>query len=301
MREKIICNSDTTLRAEDVIKDSVLAVIITYRPDMDLLYKNIEAFINHVDRLIIWNNSPEIPINQLYKGKDDVKIVYESVGENVGISKVLNFAWKYAKYEGYEYLLTMDQDSIWFDFCTFKDSVISKNQKELCICGPCAYTDINYRLFKRGFESFRWQITSGMLIKTELLDKIGGYNEAFFVDCVDIELCLRAKSKGYNSYYCYDGFLLQRYGSPSKTVFLGKERNYIYYSPFRVRGIIGGHISLYLKYKQPDLPRETKRYMKEALKSIVYSRRQPIKLLCAFIMGVFDGIILNTIFLRDGR
>lgn len=272
------------------IKGSILAVIIIYQPDKSLLKRNVDAFINFVDKLIIWNNTPNTNVRGGFiEGVYENKIIYEGVGKNVGISRALNYSWKYAITEGYDFLLTMDQDSVWYDFAIFKDSVVKKNEEELCVCGPCAYTDIHNRPDKKGFELFRWQITSGMLIKTELLNRIGGYNESFMVDCVDIELCLRAKSKGYNSYYCYDGFLLQKYGIPSKTMFLGKERRYTYYNPFRVRGIVGGHLLLYRKYKHPDLPKEIKRFTKEALKSIVYSGKQPIGLMFALIQGLFDG------------
>lgn len=275
-----------TLSSMRDTKDSVFAVVVVYHPDIDLLQRNVNAFIDQVDKLMIWDNSPGGGNYELEK-KD--KIVYKTLGENVGISKALNYALNYATNEGYEYLLTMDQDSVWYDFNAFKSSVIKRNTEELCICGPCAYTNVHDRPLKTGFEHFRWQITSGMLVKTELLNKIGGYNENFVVDCVDIELCLRAKSQGFDSYYCYDGFLLQKYGIPSRTLFLGKERNYTYYSPFRIRGIIGGHILLYRIYKHPALPGEIKRFTKEALKSIIYSKRQPICLVMGLLKGFCDG------------
>jgi len=283
------CNMCNNL-SEKRMKGSILAVIIIYQPDKSLLRRNVEAFIDHVDKLMIWDNTPKaIEREGLLENRYENKVIYEGEGYNVGISRALNFAWKYAITQGFDFFLTMDQDSVWCDFVSFKDSVIKKNEDELCVCGPCAYTDIKFRPAKKGFEPFRWQITSGMLIKTELLSRIGGYNESFVVDCVDIELCLRAKSKGFKSYYCYDGFLQQKYGIPSQTLFLGKERNYTYYSPFRVRGIIGGHIILYRKYKHPDLIGEIKRFSKEAIKSIVYSRKQPFRLMFALIQGVFDG------------
>lgn len=271
-------------------KRAVLAVIITFYPEECMLLKNIGSFIEYVDKVIIWNNTPEANLDKKFMEFEGDKVINYGIGYNVGISKALNFVLRYAQTNGYEYILTMDQDSVWYDFESFKKAVFLKNERELCICGPCAYSHINERPNKSGFEPFRWQITSGMLVKTELLINIGGYNESFMVDCVDIELCLRAKSKGYNSYYCYDGFLLQKYGIPSSTVFLGKKRNYTYYNPFRVRGIIGGHIFLYRKYNHPDLPKETKRFLKEALKSIVYSRKQPLRLLLAIIRGIIDGL-----------
>lgn len=272
------------------LESSVLGVVIVYHPDVELLKENVNAFINLIDKLLIWDNTPKGCVNKLNEFIQHDKVVYKSVGENIGISKALNYAWRYADKEGFNYLLTMDQDSVWHDFCKFKHRVMEKNEKELCICGPCAYTNLVERPLKSGFETFRWQITSGMLIKIELLNRIGGYNESFVVDCVDIELCLRAKSKGFNSYYCYDGFLVQQYGTPSKTMFLGKERNYTFYSPFRVRGIIGGHILLYRIYKHPDLPREIRRFTKEALKSVAYSRHKRLGVLFALLKGFYDGL-----------
>lgn len=272
----------------DVKNETVLAVIVVYEPDMGLLQNNINAFINNVDKLMIWDNTPGGSLCNMIHGFGQNKIFYQGVGKNIGISKALNYALRYAYKEGFGYLLTMDQDSIWHDFAAFKNAVMKKNEYEECICGP--YAGIDVPRDKTGFELNRWQITSGMLVKTNLLMIIGGYNEAFMVDCVDIELCLRAKTKGYNSYYCYEGFLQQRYGTPSKTIFLGKERNYTYYSPFRVRSILGGHIYLNRKYKHPELPKEIRFYTKEAVKSMLYSHKKTFQLLVAIIGGFFDGL-----------
>ena len=273
---------------EEGKNEMVLAVVIVYEPDMELLQNNINAFINDVDRLMIWDNTPGGTNHKMFNEFGQDKFLFQGNGKNVGISKALNYALRYACKEGFDYLLTMDQDSVWHDFSAFKKAVIKKNEHEECICGP--YAGIDVPQGKSGFELNRWQITSGMLVKTNLLMTIGGYNEAFMVDCVDIELCLRAKANGYNSYYCYEGFLQQRYGTPSKTIFLGKERNYIYYSPFRVRGILRGHIFLNRKYKHPELPKEIKFYTKEAIKSMLYSNKQPLQLFLAIIGGFFDGL-----------
>ena len=271
--------------------EMVLAVIVVYNPDMELLHKNICAFVKHVDKVMIWDNTPGGTNRKMFDDYSQYKFIFQGTGKNVGISKALNYALEYACKEGFEYLLTMDQDSVWHDFNEFKKAVIKKNEQEECICGP--YAGINMPRGKSGFEENRWQITSGMLVKTKLLMAIGGYNEAFMVDCVDIELCLRARAHGYNSYYCYEGYLQQRYGTPSKTFFWGKERNYIYYSPFRVRGILRGHIYLNRKYKHPELPKEIKFYTKEAIKSMLYSHKQPFKLFTAIIGGFWDGFNLK--------
>ncbi len=273
------------------MKDSILAVVIVYNPDIELLIKNIRAFIDCVEKIIIWKNSQVDSTRIVSNYVQEEKILFFGSGENIGISKVLNYTLRYAINSHYDYLLTMDQDSIWLDFKSYKDSVLKKNKEELCICGPFTGIETSSKPLGSGFLLNRWQITSGMLARTEFLNNLGGYNERFMVDCIDIDLCLRAKSKGYNSYYCYEGFLQQQYGTPLSVKFLGKIRNYTYYNPFRVRGIIGGHIILYRKYKHPDLPNEIKRYIKEAIKSIVYSRKNLFSLFLALICGLCDGFL----------
>ena len=37
----------------------ILAIVVTYYPEKELLKKNISAFIDHVDKVLIWENTPE--------------------------------------------------------------------------------------------------------------------------------------------------------------------------------------------------------------------------------------------------
>lgn len=273
----------------------ILAVVITYNPDKILLQKNIDSFIDYVDKVLIWNNTPNDIRNESCKiYADDHKVIYKGAGDNVGIPKALNYAWKYAFNKGYDYLLTMDQDSVWYDFESYRDAVFKKNKDELCICGPYALENINSKPSNNGFVINRWQITSGMLIKTELLDAIGGYNEFFKVDCVDIEFCLRAKHKGYYSYYCSNGFLRQQYGLPFTVGFCGRTISYVYYSPFRVEGIFEGHLLLYRKYKESSLISDIKKnYLRNSIKALILGKNVPrIALFKAMALGFIKGIFL---------
>ena len=272
--------------------NKILAVVVVYNPDRELLHRNIESFINYVDKVLIWNNTPDDKHHSscILQINTD-KIDYLGTGENVGISSALNQAWKFAKQMGFDFILTMDQDSVWYDFEQYKDAVILKNKKEICICGPYALENINEKPLVQDFQPYRWQITSGMLIHTSLLDCIGGYNEFFKVDCVDIELCLRAKLKGYNSYYCPVGFLLQRYGAFSIRHILGRSIYYVYYNPSRIKGILEGHLLLYRYYKDPALKMEAKRYVNNAIRSILIGVNVPrLAIIKAIVQGLSRGL-----------
>ena len=47
----------------------ILAIVVLYNPDIKLLRKNLSAFQQHVDKIILWNNGSDtmatLQINQL--------------------------------------------------------------------------------------------------------------------------------------------------------------------------------------------------------------------------------------------
>ena len=86
-----------------------LGIVIFYYPT-DEVWKNIASYIDLLDKLIIWNNTPGNQLD-LHLPTWEEKIVLMGVGKNLGIGKALNKAILYAKENQYDYLLTMDQDS----------------------------------------------------------------------------------------------------------------------------------------------------------------------------------------------
>ena len=143
----------------------ILAVIIVYNPDINLLLKNINALIENVHGLLIWNNSPNnFDANSLVKLDD--KIIVNSYNDNIGISKALNIAWHYAKDIKFVYLLTMDQDSVWINFKGFLEKFYSFADK-VNIFGP----EYDLQNNVNSICEREYRITSGMLVALELLDK----------------------------------------------------------------------------------------------------------------------------------
>lgn len=270
----------------------LLAVVVTYYPEKKLLEENINAIYDYTDKILIWENTPKTDRIK-YRFFFREKIEYCG-GDINSISHALNCAWRYAQKQGYDYLLTMDQDSIWSNFALFKQTVLKYNEKRMCIIGPFASDDVNNKKIDSGVVENRWQITSGMLIRTALLNQIGGYNESFSVDCIDIELCLRAKRKGYRSYYCYDGFLKQRYGELIYKKFFGHEFRITYYNSFRIRGIILGHILLYRTYHLHELIQETIYWLIMISLSIVLVKGDRLKRIHSLIKGIWDGLFISN-------
>lgn len=277
--------------------NSILAIVVTYNPDINLLNRNIAAFIDNVDKVIIWKNSQYDHNQGIENGNN--KIVIAGNGINCGISKALNYALEYALANKYDYILTMDQDSEWINFKEYKRAVIEKNNEETCICGPLT-TELKNKDVIKKFKEVPWCITSGMLLRRELLQKIGGYNEHFKIDGVDIELCLRAGKIGYPSYFCLKGFLRQRYGSIHDCRFLGRNYQTTFYNSSRTVSIIRSHIILYKIFNIPILKSEIKKYIKITLRSIFFDKAQRWSKLGSLIIGVFQGVVSKkTIYIKS--
>lgn len=231
----------------------ILAIVVLYNPDIKLLRKNLSAFQQHVDKIILWNNGSDtmatLQINQLAATSPKIMVTHQK--KNKGISVALNYGWAVAKEYGYNTLLTMDQDSVFHNFPLFKDKVIDFwNKGHQCICGPICTPLTTCKTYDDFIEK-KHIITSGMLVPTELLDKVGGYCEDFFVDGIDIELCVKARKYNYKSFIYRGAYLTQIYGIPQSKKILGKTMHSAGYPPNRLREIFKNHIIIYRKYHYP--------------------------------------------------
>lgn len=272
------------------MNNRILAIVVTYYPEKELLEKNISAFINYVDKIIIWENTPE-SVKLSYRIVN-AKIEYFGDSAN-SISRGLNYAWRYAKENGYHYLLTMDQDSLLFEFETLKNYAFL-HSTEMMILGP-TLSDTDYE--KSSLKTVRCEkiITSGMLIPVKILDLLGGYNEKLKVDGIDTDLCLRANLQGIHVCQVNGCFLQQRFGQP--LVYKGKETRMISYSARRLRSILGAHV--YLMRKYPNMSDATKKeimnnLIKTRLKSILRFEDNKISKTYHLLMGIIDGVLMKV-------
>lgn len=253
---------------------------------MNLLTKDIESFSSYVDEIVIWCNTP---LSE--EEKNEIKllgnITFMGDGHNNGISRAFNKVHIYAKEKGFKYLLTMDQDSVFVNFRQYKDAVINRMENEFCIIGPAQ--DVIGKL-SQDFTRREWCITSGAIFPLTLLEKIGGFHEHFFVDSIDIEICIRARSFRYETYICNKGKLIQQYGAPQKTEILGKELEYTIYSSTRIYEITRNLLLLYRKYHNKKLLNEIKNFSRIFIKAALLNKEIRYSSLLAFCKGLFTGI-----------
>lgn len=271
------------------------AIVISYYPNVKDSILNIRKYIDDIDLLIIWENTPSQQRVQyrisLPEYKD--KIRYFGTDKNEGIAYPINFALQWAIKNSFDFLLTMDQDSRWDNFPFYKSQIekyISK--EEIGIFSP-----VIYEVQKRETPELTYlrdAITSGTVYRLDMVKKIGMLREDYFIDAVDLEYCYWAKNNGWDTVKVGNAFLQQKFGNQTPVRFYKKIYHPANYTPIRIYYIIRNHIFLWSEY--PNLSNfEKKRiirvYIMGRFRDIILFENDKIKKLMALFKGILHGLL----------
>lgn len=184
---------------------NVCAVVVTYYPD-DGFAARLEQVLPQVGKIVVIDNTPlgtgSMEVRAEMQGLPDTELIENQV--NKGIAEALNQGLAFAAKNGFDWLLTLDQDTQ----CQ-QDMVKTLTRlSELCQPRPLVigsnYFDPQTNRTKvpigQSADDFLKQktvITSGSLIDVSLALSIGGFRADYFIDQVDHEFCLRARAHSY--------------------------------------------------------------------------------------------------------
>ncbi|MDR0660904.1 MAG: hypothetical protein LBG19_08935 [Prevotellaceae bacterium] len=266
----------------------LLAVVISYYPDVKEAVDNILRYISNIDKLIIWENTPEPDRNKYRIEIPEYanKIAHLSTGENEGIAYPLNRAAELGIADGFTHILTMDQDSYWENFDYYKN-IVDKYHSQYKIFSP----NVNYRYgLEREIQEIEAAITSGGIYDLTLFQEIGFFREDYFIDAVDTEFCFRAIKNSYPTICIKHAHLKQQFAAPTK--FLGIPAPN--YSAFRTYYITRNHIRLWKEYPQ-IISKKLKRfiiknYIVKRFIQILLVENNKIKKIKAQSKGVRHGL-----------
>lgn len=266
----------------------ILAIVVTYYPERDLLEKNISAFIDDVEKVLIWENTPSQEKEQ-YRFIHHSKVEYCGDGIN-SISHGLNLGWKYARDNGYDYLLTMDQDSQWENFNQFLNYTVYKKDAPFGIWCPHINDDIRVNTY----QSIESSITSGTLIPLEIINKIGGWNEFFTIDSVDTEFFAHAINMGFKVILIGCCRLIQQYGNPQTVRFLNHSFELRNDKANRLYYIYRNYVIAMRMYPKSKILKEGFRHVWLAkVKWILVFEVNRFSKLYAILKGILDGYRYN--------
>jgi GT2 family glycosyltransferase len=239
----------------------VSIIIINYRQKELVLacVDSIRKMIRSPYEIIIVNNSPE----EMIGAGEGINVI---PNENRGFSQANNLAATQAKGE---YLLFLNADTeIRNDFLNGAVTALKENNSGAM--GMKMYstdgtfqlsfweenTFSNEKINKRNEERFRsrdtefinqveenhsevtevaWVSGAAMLMKKDVFEKVGGFDEDFFLFYEDADLCKRVKEAGYGIYFYPKSDILHLKGEnvneefSGKTYFYAKQSQLLYY------------------------------------------------------------------------
>ena len=265
-----------------MIKNSVCCVIVTYNIGKKF-YSCYNAIANQVEKVIIvdnGSNSETINIIKRLNENENTSLILNS--ENLGIATALNKGIKKALEEGFQWILTMDNDSI-------ATSDMVKNmleqyegfeEKENIVGMFPTYIDLGYneqsqekKINKsKEYKFVNAEITSGNLLKSDIFKKVGFFDEKLFIDMVDYEFCFRIRSNGYKLVKVGSAILYHNLGNTKVKTILGKKIYCTHHNFVRRYYITRNRFYTWNKYKEfnfYELKKDKKAFLKELLKIIV--------------------------------
>lgn len=213
----------------------ILAGITLYEPDVHRLLENIEAVLPQVDKLICVDNGSK-NINEI---KDRIQWKYPEVeihenGANLGVARALNQMFEYAEENAYDWVLTLDQDSV----CP--SNLIEEYKKyidlrDVGVLSP-KMVDRNFEkeiITEKPYDYIDKCITSASLTSVDTWKKVGGFWEYLFIDFVDHDFCAKCAKERIKIIRVNRVELLHELGNGEHHTFLGRRITALNHSPFR--------------------------------------------------------------------
>ncbi len=194
----------------------ICSVTILFNPEESVKF-NVASYLHAVELAYIIDNTDSLATKNLdlFDGiKGAEKIVLIKNETNLGIGKSLNIAFQMAVDAGFDWMLTMDQDSSFSGNAFFELAATKFNDNNIGIIGASAHQNMPFKnAFDGDFNSNLFLITSGNLVQVNAWQKVGGYNEKLFIDEVDTDFCLRLQKMKFNVLSTKENYLEHKLGN----------------------------------------------------------------------------------------
>ena len=211
---------------------------------LDSLFENYGKEIeeNKIEIILVDNASNDNSIAAFKKSKYSSEIKFIENKKNFGFSKGNNIA---AKKASGEYLLFVNSDTVTKDKGFIKMTEFLNENKKTAVAGgklinkdgsdsaPARkFYNLVYvfftlffswlvpdlRLSPKKISEVDWVSGAFMMIRREVFNKLGGFDENIFMYVEDMELCFRVKKLGYNIVFFPKSSLFHmEYGSSNRT------------------------------------------------------------------------------------
>jgi rhamnosyltransferase len=280
-------------------KENICSIVVSYFPEGDFLsrLRRIKSQVAQV--VVVDNASSDETAKLLEAAQTELGNAVIRNQANLGIATALNQGTAWAMGKGYAWCLLFDQDTtpsasmlqkliaVYDQFpCRDRLAVIGSNYRAESV--PVARVPKTQTWLER-----KTVITSGSLVSLAALDRIGPFRDEFFIDCVDFDFCLRARSMGFEVAEAIEPIMTHSVGLPAKHRLLGRQGEVFNHAPFRWYYITRNNIVLFGEYLWKDPAWVIKAVCARALASLLMllfenSRLVKVKYMTA---GFCDGLL----------
>lgn len=282
-------------------REHVCAVIVTYHPD-DRFPDRCRQIARQVGRVVIIDNGSGGETIQRLRTLEAAGTAHLVINpDNRGIAVALNQGVTWARAHGFAWALLFDHDTVPEDgivnelrqiYIAFHDkqrlAVIGSNFRR----AGDGKLQINFpEPLDAPWVQVKTVITSGSLISLSAAAEIGPFREEFFIDHVDDEYCLRARSKGYEVLLACDPLTTHAIGYPTLHRVLWRTWGTSNYSASRRYYMTRNHFVLIKEYGSRELAWATTTFywrLKSLILLILLERERGVKLR-HMGKGLWDG------------
>ena len=265
----------------------ICAGIVTYHPQIRDLRKNILSIFKQVDKIIIVDNgSDNFDLISYCIAEISSKICILRNLKNAGIAKALNQLCEYAEKNGYNWILTLDQDTccpekLICEFLKYKADDVSIISPNIIYRHNESYADYS----SRGIQEVDWTITSGSFTNIKAWRSVDGFDEKLFIDAVDRDFGIRVKRKGYRILKDYNIAIFHELGNLKCRKIFGRTIYVTNHS--KIRKYYMTRNAIYLD-KKLGIHYSAVYILKLVLKTLMFEEKKMSKL-GAIMKGFSDG------------
>ncbi len=248
------------------VKREVVAIVVAYNPELEALIKAVTALHQQGCKVVVVDNGSKnaADISESLAHANSTHLLTQQ--QNLGLGAAHNLGIEYARSLDADFVLIMDQDSLPLNGMV--DELIavhlaeSKHAQVSAVGTTYLNSDNGSKSFFVRFGGLKFQrhycsdctqsieadflISSGSLISLSAIEEIGLMDEALFIDHVDTEWFLRARSMGFKAFGSCRALMQHGLGENTHKVNIGgRQRNVPQHKPFRYYYIFRNSVLLY--------------------------------------------------------
>lgn len=288
-------------------------LIVTYNPSNNILKTQLDALQDQLV-IIVDNGSKPDSLNIIKAWVNDFPAYRKLIElkQNLGIAVAQNRGIELAQEMGYQFVLLLDHDSIpEFDLLNKLVSLAKTKLNEGERLAAVGARIVDPRSQKEiGFASMRygvWQTyrctnqqqlilceflnSAGSLIYLPAWEKIGSFDESFFIDHVETDWYMRARAKKFRVYGSCQGVLQHYMGDSIVKFWFFGWRSMPHRSPKRHYSIVRNSLWMYRRHYVP-LSWKINNFAKLIFTLVYFSLfdKERGKQFCYIMHGFYDGL-----------